>query len=449
MACGLDGNGDYDGDGIPNAYDGTEGELAGDNSSFSSQASDGYYEIANIYQLQAIMSFQGSIGLSERLSANYRLTADIDASFTHNPSYDANFDANPETKGFLPIGNNSEPYTGTFDGNRHTISNLYINRSGSDRIGLFGQTSASARLQDVGLENADISGNDYTGILAGYSEGQVQDSYSTGAVEAMGDNTGGLVGYNYNSIKGSYSTATLSSTGENTGGLAGYNSSYPSGSIRNSYASGTVSSSSNTVGGLLGHNDGLVQSSYASGNVEASNSYEVGGLVGYNFGTIKNSYAAGDVEGDSQVGALVGYHRSLSISNSYAAGDVSGDTETGGLVGKSNATIRNSYTTAENVTGVVDIGGLLGKKESLANFTGMNYYVNNNGSSGIGSGTCGAALCIQQTSAQLMDSLDETLDTGLNWDAEVDGNGDAVWGSLNAEGYPCLRNMPEGAPSCN
>ena len=449
MACGLAANDDYDGDGVPNAYDGVESEFAGDNSSFAKQASDAYYEISNIYQLQAIMSFQGPVSLSERLNRNYRLVADIDASPTANASYDADFDGNPDTEGFLPIGDNSNAYTGTFEGDGHIVSNLYINRSASDHIALFAKTSSSAAIQNVGLENADINGNNFTGALVGENGGSVRDSYSTGAVAAIGDNTGGLVGRNLSTIKGSYSTATLSSAGENTGGLAGYNDSYPPGNISNSYASGTVSSSRNTVGGLLGHNNGLVQSSYASGNVEAPNSNEIGGLLGCNDGTIKNSYASGNVTGNYKVGGLVGYHGSLSIFNNYATGDISGDTDVGGLVGKSNANIRYSYTAAENVTGIVDAGAFLGKQGGLANFTGVNYYANGGGSNGIGDGSCGATLCIQSTSIQLMDSLDETLDAGLDWDAELDGDGNAVWGNLNAAGYPCLRNMPAGAPSCN
>ena len=69
----------------------------------------------------------GNMGeLSVRMAANYRLTADIDASITQEMDYDGDFDASsaPSGEGFLPIGTNVDKYGGSFDGDRHSISNF-------------------------------------------------------------------------------------------------------------------------------------------------------------------------------------------------------------------------------------------------------------------------------------------------------------------------------------
>ena len=110
--------------------------------------------------------------------------------------------------------------------------------------------------------------------------------------------------------------------------------------------------------------------------------------------------------------------------------------------------------------GDIYVGGLIGRREHQAVdehfFSGINYFVASGGTNGIGDGTCPASVCVQATgsnaserSAWLEDSIDETLDTGLNWDAALDADANAIWGNLNAAGFPCLKNMPEGATACN
>ena len=180
------------------------------------------------------------------------------------------------------------------------------------------------------------------------------------------------------------------------------------------------------------------------------------GLSGANKsgGTITASYATGAVTGMSDdVGGLVGFTSSGTITASYATGNVTstgaGD-NTGGLVGYNNgSTIEASYATGA-VTGTTDVGGLVG--ENTGTISGTNYFVDTTiiggGSNGIGNGTCGGT-CTQDTLINLRDTLDETLDAVLNWDAELDSDGSPYWGNLNASGFPCLRNMPPGAPTCN
>jgi len=83
------------------------------------------------------------------LSGNYYLANDIDCSDTVNWNSGA---------GFEPIGNSSNPFTGTFDGGGHKITNLYINRPSTNNVGLFGRTGSGSEIKDVGLEDVDKTG---------------------------------------------------------------------------------------------------------------------------------------------------------------------------------------------------------------------------------------------------------------------------------------------------
>lgn len=125
------------------------------------------------------------------------------------------------------------PFTGTFDGQNHTVTGLYINRP-IDFAGLFGHIDSSASVSNVGLEGISISGSGYVGGLVGFnSGGTITNSYTTG--RASGSSryyTGGLVGRNrFGTITNSYSTGSVSGN-IRLGGLVGF---VGGGSTSNSY----------------------------------------------------------------------------------------------------------------------------------------------------------------------------------------------------------------------
>ena len=245
---------------------------------------------------------------------------------------------------WVPIGNYTTKFTGTFDGDGHEVSNMTVlmnSTSGDVYAGLFGLISGGS------IKNTGVTGNVYAA--------------SSSDVDA-----GGLAG-NSDSITNSYATGNVyvSSSSSNctyAGGLTG--GSYSS-SIINSYATGNVyaaSSSDVDAGGLVGFsNDSSISNSYATGNVSASSSkyVDAGGLAGYSDSSISNSYATGNVSASSSsysssssnytyAGGLVGYSgSSSSISNSYATGNVSTSSSkyvyAGGLVGSSRGSITNGY----------------------------------------------------------------------------------------------------------
>ena len=300
------------------------------------------YLIGDVYCLQ---------NMSSNLSANYALANDIDASITNGWDSGA---------GFAPVGNASNPFTGSLDGRGYTITGLVINRSSTDYVGLFGNISTGGTVSNVSLVDVNITGQTIVGGLVGQNSGSVSNSYSMGNVS--GTSTvltivGGLVGRNYGSVSNSYSTGNVSGF-ERVGGLVGTQTA--GAIISNSYATGNANGST-LVGGLLGLNfGGSVFNSYSTGNVSGSD--RVGGLVGTQTtgGTINNSYATGNVSGTSgTVGGLAGYNNAGTVNNSYSTGNVSGTgSYVGGLLGRYTAgTVSNCFWDTQTSSQASSAGG--------------------------------------------------------------------------------------------
>ncbi|SNZ19216.1 MBG domain-containing protein [Cohaesibacter gelatinilyticus] len=303
--------------------------------------------------------------MGSNLSGNYVLTKDIDASATDG--------SNPSgiwsPSGWVPVGNSyATRFTGSLDGNGHSISNLTIDRPSTRWVGLFGWATGS--FSDLDLINVSIEGDDETGALAGRSEGNTSSARVTGSVTG-GNDVGGLIGENYGDIDKSSMTGTVSGVFY-VGGLMGYNT---SGAITNSHSSGTVRGSF-TVGGLIGRNSlGSLDNTYSSATVSGIGS--VAGLVAdnVNSGSISNSYATGNVTASNTValgatthvraGGLVASNlANATITDSYATGDVTvreipshftrnRKVSAGGLVGGNWSTITNS-----SATGDVDVSSI-------------------------------------------------------------------------------------------
>ncbi len=230
--------------------------------------------------------------------------------------------------GFSPIGDAATMFTGEYNGDGHTVSNLYINRPLTDDVGLFGYSVGVVK--NLGLLNVDITGQNDVGALGGTLI-SADNCYTTGSVN--GDYyVGGLGGYTSNS-NNSHSTCSVTGT-IHVGGFAGYNL----GNLNRCYASGTVSgnSGSSNVGGFVGYNNSAaITNCYSTGNVSGTLN-AIGGFVGYNYGsgTILNCYATGNVTGDTYVGGLVGgIDNASTVQFSFSKGHVTGNTAKGGLVG--------------------------------------------------------------------------------------------------------------------
>ncbi len=229
-------------------------------------SSETAYEIETCAELQA---------MKDDLTAHYKLMNDI------NFNTDTGCEIYTTGAGFEPIGNSINKFTGTFDGQGYIITNLFINRSDTNRIGLFGQTDAgiidgklvNSKIKNTGLVNVDITGYNQVGSLVGFAGSLITNSYATGTITGIFKDIGGLIGFSYySSISNSYSTVNVNGV-KNTGGLVGQNS---GSTITNSYATGTITGTYDPVGGLVGlHNSGTITNSYFT---DANNDNSIGNL---------------------------------------------------------------------------------------------------------------------------------------------------------------------------
>jgi formylglycine-generating enzyme required for sulfatase activity len=152
------------------------------------------------------------------------------------------------TGDWTAIGTSAAPFTGSFNGNGKTISNLTINKTTVAYQGLFGHIGSGGVVKNIGLVNVNVRGGNNTGGVAGNNNGRIENSYVTGIVSG-GNNTGGVAGYNGGTVENCYSTNNVSG-GSNVGGVAGQNNS----TVQNCYATGKISGTE-YIGGIAGQNN--------------------------------------------------------------------------------------------------------------------------------------------------------------------------------------------------
>ena len=309
----------------------TSADDAGDASGCPASGCNGYELSANIDLLSL---------LDANNNGNIDTTTVSVAGKTHTV-----IDISKDTS-WVPIGDNStgsvaSRFRGIFEGNNHTIANLWVNvssSSGNAYAGLFGFVSGtSAEIRNLGI----ISGSIHSSSSSFSRSGGLVGSSSASPFTITNSYFSGSGGVSSSSDSGSSSFSSRS------GGLVGDGSTV---SITNSYFSGGggVSSSafSSSAGGLVGSNSSLVGS---SSSVMITNSYFSGG------GGVSSSSSP------SSAGGLVGYFDyDLVITNSYFSGgggvSSSGSgsyyySSSGGLVGhtgsSSSLMIINSYWNTE------------------------------------------------------------------------------------------------------
>ncbi|MCF2611199.1 hypothetical protein I6E75_13305 [Prevotella copri] len=189
---------------------------------------------------------------------------------------------------WTPIG--SAPYTGTFDGQGHTIIGLRFSSDEPDSgpFGFFRGTGTNSVIRNVGIENSSFNGWMDVGGVCGINDGTIENCYFTGTVSGR-QRVGGVCGSNNGTIKNCYNNGSVSCCSRGDidmyGGVCGMN--YDSGTIENCYNTGTVSGF-DMSGGVCGANSGTINNCYNTGTV-SGNSY-VGGVCGQTSETITNCY---------------------------------------------------------------------------------------------------------------------------------------------------------------
>lgn len=239
-----------------------------------------------------------------------RLTADIDLSSVCGQTLG---------KSWTPIESMSTAaYSGTFDGQGHKISGLYIYGLSNDLNGLFGDVSG--KICNLSVEG-NITANDYCGLIAAkitVAGARIENCKAYGQING-GSCIGGIVGGGTGHIVNCENLAHVIGY-EKVGGIVGGFVSNTSGEIQRCVNKGHIEGTrgggySAYVGGLAGHisaqRQAFLVNSASVGNVNAS--LGVGGLVGGVEGktlVISGSWFCGELkeatQDDETVGLLVG-----------------------------------------------------------------------------------------------------------------------------------------------
>ena len=350
------------------------------------------------------------------LSSSYTLTGNIDLSGYDN---------------WQPIGNRTNPFTGSFNGNGYNISG--ISSSGYQYAGLFGYI-AGASISNLGVMVGSISASPTS------NSPSFRTSYA-----------GGLVGYaDFSEITNSYTVVS-----NNIDSFSYYSSSSAGGLVGTSYSSEIINSSAivarniyssaSYAGGLVGSASyGKIINSYAEVMGDISSSSSSGGIAAYTFSVdISSSYAVvgGGIYSRS-AGGLVGYLHFSEVMNSYAevTRDISSSsssssfrTNSGGLFGRADGSrINNSYVV---VTGRISssslpisyAGGLVGRVVSTISISKSYYSARRTSSQGGFTNTHGTP----RTVAEL-----RVLTAGITgWD-------ESIWNFGTSNDLPTLRSSP-------
>ncbi|MDV0445396.1 hypothetical protein MmiAt1_09730 [Methanimicrococcus sp. At1] len=305
-------------------------------------------------------------GVFSDLSRNYVLIEDIEIK---NETWNS-------------IGNESKPFTGTFDGQGHSIiftgsegTTTFKNFDGkNDEIGygFFGIVGKKSGTDEIEIKNVNVVLNsnltnfdgskfyDIFGSLVGYVNVSSSDYFSmencslssNDEFEIKGSSyVGGLAGYiengEFTSCSVSGDDISVTAISWNAGGLIGeiingeFNSCFVSGN-------GVSVTAKDYAGGLAGRiENGEFNSCFVSSDdiSVTSGNGRAGGLVGLIAldGKIENCYSTADVKGHHDVGGLVGssWNSGAEILSSYFAGTVSlsddgANEKIGGIVGSYN-----------------------------------------------------------------------------------------------------------------
>lgn len=307
-----------------------------------------------------------------------------------------------------PIGNNSNKWTGVFDGGNHTINGLSYGNTYESYVGFFSYNQGV--IKNLNLTNANFAGNNYVGAIAGYNYTSSNTETANTVIENCSvDNgeQGWVYGNNYvGAITGLNNGTIIDCVGTDGAYVQGYG--WVGGLVGkatrgiqerceyNGYVIGGGSPAPNKgFGGIAGSSTASAQfndcvfAGTINGTRNTSGAY--GGIVGASEGTtiINRAVSAGTIYGDSIAGGIAGQATSLTINDSHNESIIIGcitysgyqkgaSAIAGGLIGKSiSATVNNSYNSGDvygyvfynstfyNVNGIA--GGLIGTANANAN----------------------------------------------------------------------------------
>ena len=309
----------------------------------------------------------------DALSYNYILKNDIDASGLVN---DAAGDSTYNT-----IGSGNKAFTGTFDGDGHTIVGLQA------KGGIFGQLGSGAVVKNINIASSVFTGNtsDSVGAVAAENNGGSISGISGygNTIKGSGGVIGGLVGKNYGTISNSADQSTvIAGAGTVAGGITGVNGTNAGkdkgGTIDNVQSTSAVTTGvlaeiqyASNMGGIVGKNEYNINNVSAHGVTgKTGNTQTSGGIVGTNEGRISNAYNESIIHGSKNIGGVAGKNGTQALNSKMAelndvanAAEIIGDAGSqniGGLVGMQERATTNQGRNTGAITGCTYVGGMVG-----------------------------------------------------------------------------------------
>lgn len=299
---------------------------------FADVGGDAFIEISNAAELK---EYRDNVNNAGGKVINARLTADIVLDGTE----------------WTPIGINSNPFKGTFDGQGYSVTGMYIENPENNRAGFFGL------IENAVIKNLTVSGNINTpgksnvGMIAGMMSyasivgggSHIENCVSEGTIKAKSD-AGGIAGYSMpnwidrkNYILNCVSNVKLEIASNNT--------------------------SDNNAGGIVGQSAfTIIANCVASGSIHGYGE-KCGGIVGYAYENVQITNCVSSVNFDTQinyVGGIVGScNIDVSIFNCVSYADVRGRNYLGGVSGYQSIAA-NANCVVKNCIGVGNVRSVTG-----------------------------------------------------------------------------------------
>lgn len=335
-----------------------------------------YAWISNAEELNSLQRVAENLKDRNALSYNFILKNDIDASGL--------VDADGKST-YNTIGRGNTAFTGTFDGDGHTIVGLQA------KGGIFGKLGSGAVVKNINIASSVFTGNnigDSVGAVAAENNGGSISGISGygNTIKGSGGSIGGLVGKNYGGISNSNDHSTvIAGAGTVAGGIAGVNGTKAGieGTIDNVQSNSAVTTGdlkenqyADNLGGIVGKNE-IVSDKYNINNVSAhgvtgktGNTKTSGGIVGTNEGRISNAYNESIIHGSENIGGVAGKNGTQTsnskltelndVANAVEIIGDAGSQNVGGLVGMQEHATTNQGRNTGAITGCTNVGGMVG-----------------------------------------------------------------------------------------
>lgn len=244
-------------------------------------------------------------------------------------------------------------FNGSFNGNRHIIYNLRINRIDSSYQGLFG--NIYGEIKNLAVKNAEVIGDSNVAILLASASNDTLSNCSVSGTVYGCENVGGLAGIS--SIIECCSVDAEIHGITNVGGITGISMNH----ITKCTSSGRVIGN-NIVGGISGMTTGGTIEECINSMIVTGDS-SVGGILGeINKDTIVSSCTnKAEITGVDRIGGIIGdYGFDGTAIECFNVGKVTGAYYVGGIAGCLSLGIINQCTNSGEISGFSGVGGILG-----------------------------------------------------------------------------------------